>query len=69
MNFVVDRIENGIIVAVTELGEKFNLPASLLENANEGDCFEIRTISSDNKKNELENRLNNLFKRGIKDDE
>ena len=69
MNFVVDRIENGIIVAVTELGEKFDLPASFLKNAREGDCFEIKAVDSDNRKCELGSRLNNLFKRGIKDDE
>lgn len=68
MKFVVDRIENEILVVVNESGEAFNLPRNFLKEVDEGDSFEITVTDDKNKKEQLRERLGNLFERGKKND-
>ena len=68
MKFVIDRIENGIIVVTNESGEAFNLPQGFIKDINEGDGFEITVTDNKDKKEQLKKRLGNLFERGKKDE-
>lgn len=69
MRFVVDRIEGEISVVINENGEKFNLPKGFLGAMKEGDAFVITVAENDGNKEQLKNRLDNLFRRGSGDDE
>lgn len=68
MNFTVDRIEGETIVIINECGEKINLPKNFLPDAKEGDSFSISVADNNEKKQDLKNRLNNLFERGKNDE-
>lgn len=68
MNFTVDRIEGETVVVVRENGEKINLPKSFLPDAKEGDSFSLLVTDNSEKKQDLKNRLNNLFERGKNDE-
>ncbi len=55
MLYIVDRIEEGMIVLENDDEQTFSVPKALLPDAKEGDCVEI-TINNE----ETEKRRNNI---------
>jgi len=62
MKFVIDRFEGEYAVVETDNGF-VNVPKILFPDACEGDTIDIQVIKEETKKEELKNRLDNLFKR------
>jgi len=69
MRFTVDRTEGEFAVVINENGEKFNLPIGFIGALKEGDAFMITVTENDGLKEQLKNRLDNLFRRGSDDNE
>lgn len=63
MQITVDRIEENIIVFVTQDGKTFEIPKDIFPTLSEGDVITVSVDASVNnmKKQELNTRLQNLF--------
>ena len=63
MHITVDRIENGVIVFVTQDDKTFNVSQDIFPTLCEGDIITagVDTFATDTKKQELNTRLQNLF--------
>ena len=63
MQITVDRIEENIIVFVTQDGKTFEIPKDIFTTLSEGDVITVSVDASVNnmKKQELNTRLQNLF--------
>ena len=63
MQITVDRIEENIIVFVTQDGKTFEIPKDIFTTLSEGDVITVSVDASVNnmKKQEFNTRLQNLF--------
>lgn len=63
MQITVDRIENGVIVFVTQEGKTFTVSQDVFPTLSEGDIISagVDTLATDIKKQEFNTRLQNLF--------
>lgn len=63
MRYIVDRIEENILVLEKEVGIFISVPRNLIPEAQAGDCIDI-TINKEETKNRRENAgrlMNDLF--------
>lgn len=63
MNFIIDRFEGDFAVVELENGSFENLPKSLLPiGAKEGDCISIDNDTTAERRKQIKNKMDNLFK-------
>ena len=64
MEVIIERIENGMLILEMEDGTKAELPKKFIPNAKEGDVitFVIEQGKTESRKNEINERVNRLWK-------
>lgn len=63
MKVIIERFEGEFAIVELDNNKIINVPKELFKNAKEGDVFKIEFDSNetDNRKNKIENIMNNLF--------